>query len=491
MSTRYRGADPVVVPGEDRLEQFVRRLQSPAQLKGFLLLMTFLVLAIGLSMGLLFGSYYVTIGLVVGILGFLGIAIWPYTGVLLMLALLYLRPEEKMPQLVGLRLPLTVSFLTLIVWVLQMMAAQKVRLAHLPQNRLMVGFMGAIVLSTLPLFYPTFTVDAAMEVAKLLLLYGLIVNLVDTPGRVRFFLGLLVAFSVYVAFDAIHFYYQGLNLSEGDRTYGSGIFNDPNDLAQVLVVAIPFALNYLFARRAPIANMLGGAPCIILLYAIYLTDSRGGFLALLVALVAHFRKLLGRSGLLVGGAVLVLLLLFAPSRMDTVSTEEGSAQGRIQAWSAGIQMLKTNPLLGVGYRQFTQYHERTAHNSFVLCFAETGLLGFFFWIGLLYATMKMLTSIQKAESAGATFSLDPTVPKAIQTALIGYLTAAFFLSRTYNPVLYLLIGIAGAACLVMRQEHPIEFVMTRRDTKMIWAICIGGVSFTYVFVRLFAIWGSG
>ena len=52
------------------------------------------------------------------------------------------------------------------------------------------------------------------------------------------------------------------------------------------------------------------------------------------------------------------MLLFAPpayfDRMGTItSPTDGSAQGRIQAWSGGIGMAVNNPVFGVGAGQFS------------------------------------------------------------------------------------------------------------------------------------------
>ncbi len=63
-----------------------------------------------------------------------------------------------------------------------------------------------------------------------------------------------------------------------------------------------------------------------------------------------------------------------------------SASERLVAWTEGLEMLKAQPILGVGYGQFLDHHTLTAHNSLVLCFAETGLLGCFFWVGLFVVT---------------------------------------------------------------------------------------------------------
>ena len=57
-------------------------------------------------------------------------------------------------------------------------------------------------------------------------------------------------------------------------------------------------------------------------------------------------------------------------------------------------MLKAQPILGVGYGQFVDHHPLTAHNSLVLCFAETGLLGSFFWVGLFVVTVLELQRVK-------------------------------------------------------------------------------------------------
>src|SRR5258705_278562 len=108
---------------------------------------------------------------------------------------------------------------------------------------------------------------------------------------------------------------------------------------------------------------------------------------------------------IVGVIVAVVFLNFgSSSRINEIDSKEQSAQGRIAAWSEGLQMFKRNPVIGVGYGMFTNSYPLTAHNSFVLSFAETGLIGAYFWVGLLYVS---LLGFCRLAAASRTFPPDP------------------------------------------------------------------------------------
>ena len=122
-----------------------------------------------------------------------------------------------------------------------------------------------------------------------------------------------------------------------------------------------------------------------ILVALYYTNSRGALVGLGATLVSFsFLKFRSVAGPLVAAVLLCLLAVAAPSRGSEIDAGESSAQTRIQSWAEGWSMLKMHPLTGVGYDQFTEYHSRVAHNSFVHTFAELGLLGAFCFVGMFY-----------------------------------------------------------------------------------------------------------
>jgi len=116
-------------------------------------------------------------------------------------------------------------------------------------------------------------------------------------------------------------------------------------------------------------------------------------------------------------------------------------------------MLASRPIFGVGYGQFTDHNPLTAHNSFVLCFSETGLVGYFLWLGLIVLVTKQL---QRAVALTEYGPGEPGLAAPLRNAMAGFLTCAFFLSRSYQPGLYILLSLAISAAYCERSAVPAD-----------------------------------
>lgn len=226
------------------------------------------------------------------------------------------------------------------------------------------------------------------------------------------------------------------------RIRGLGFLNDPNDLAQAMVLALPLIWSALRPGASMRNALLVWFPGTVLLYAIYLTHSRGALIGIASLFFFGLQRRLGtaRTSLVLGSfGALAALSGFGGGR--DFSAGEESAGDRISAWYAGMQMLKAYPVLGVGYGMFTEHHHLTAHNSYLLCLAELGLVGYFFWMGLIVLTYLGLKQVMDRQPAT---SDSYRLAELTRSALIGFLTCAFFLSRSYQPTLYLTLGLGVA-----------------------------------------------
>jgi O-antigen ligase len=246
------------------------------------------------------------------------------------------------------------------------------------------------------------------------------------------------------------------------RLRGLGLINDPNDFGQLLVCVIP--LLFIFWRpKKTLKNIAFVAlPVGALLIGIYLTHSRGALLALIAIMIVASRKRIGTlPALLIAAVVFVAAMSLNFTGGRDISASAGA--DRTILWGDGLQMLKAHPLFGVGLGSFIDYCDcgHTAHNSLVVCAAELGLFGLFFWCMFLFSTMKDALAIASPEKVS---EADPAIPEeaivsrgisrieAVDKAEInrigrllvlsftGFLVAGWFLSRAYVMTFFLLGG---------------------------------------------------
>jgi O-Antigen ligase len=279
--------------------------------------------------------------------------------------------------------------------------------------------------------------------------------------------------------------------TEGEEWRGSpriralGFMHDPNDLAMGMIVALGL-IGGAWRPKLQLRNLLLAACAGALVYGVHLTGSRGGTVALLVVLWRFAASRLGSV------PSLVLLVALGAGAMSVdfggrplfIQADE-STSGRLVAWTEGFEMLRTRPILGVGYGQFVDHHTLTAHNSLVLCFAETGLLGSFFWVGLFVVTLLELHALKNLPGDEPFDDLARQWAEGLQLSLIGFMTAAFFLSRTFVPTLYLIIGLSAAVAAIARDANRSIPVPALPALGMLVLACeLGSIGVVYTILKL-------
>jgi O-antigen ligase len=233
-----------------------------------------------------------------------------------------------------------------------------------------------------------------------------------------------------------------------------------------LVGAVPLLLMFVVSGRGLWQRAVGVAGVAACLMGIVATHSRGGSIGLAVGVVAW--ALLARNKAMAMAAVLVAaagVLALAPSsfwqRNNTIAgyQEDESVHGRIQAWHVAGRAFDEHPVLGVGEQAFLKAWDNyapldagparyVAHNLFLECLAELGVVGLF---GLLGFVGVSLWSAFRARNGplGAE-------ARALFAALIGYLVCQQFSGYSLSWFLYALCGFAACADHWAPRRAPAE-----------------------------------
>ncbi|HEX3967562.1 MAG TPA: O-antigen ligase family protein [Edaphobacter sp.] len=245
------------------------------------------------------------------------------------------------------------------------------------------------------------------------------------------------------------------------RLKGHGQINDPNDFAQLIVCVLPLIFAFWRSKSFVRNFFVVLVPAGILIWGMYLTHSRGAILALLAIVIMAVRKKIG----LIPGLLLAAVLFAAVSATNfsggrDISTSAGA--DRTALWGDGLELLKAHPIFGVGFGLMPDYVSQTAHNSIVVCAAELGLFGLFFWSMFLVPSVRdafVIASPGEAKELppwetekGTPYSVataktngpDPAEIKKLGQLLLlsftGFLVSGYFLSRAYVMTLFLLGG---------------------------------------------------
>lgn len=257
-----------------------------------------------------------------------------------------------------------------------------------------------------------------------------------------------------------------------ERVWGppGSFIEDNNEFGLALIMTIPMIrflqmqVQHKWGKWALTGAMLLCAA------AVFGTHSRGAFLAIF-AMGAIFWWRSGKRVL--GGIVIVVaaiaLLSFMPEkwvdRMNSIGNyeQDGSAQGRLGAWSASWNMAFHYPT-GVGYNQVRQdlfdrfSHKpevgaRAAHSIYFQILGNHGFVGLFLFVGIWFATWWNASWLRRNAircSPEAKWCAD--LGSMTQVALVGYLVGGSFLSLAYFDLPYNLMMLAALARVWVMKE---------------------------------------
>jgi putative inorganic carbon (HCO3(-)) transporter len=405
-----------------------------------------------------------------------------YAGLFLFTIVLYARPAEFYPSPLTNSLAFIIAVATLIVFVPSQLSVDGTLTARPREVNLVLLFCLTGLLSIPLAVNPAegwFTFSDTF--IRCVVIFIVMVNAVRTAARLKGLLLIAIAVSIWLSVGAINDYRLGLLTIEGYRVggRGSGIFGNSNDMALHLVTIVPIAVALLFGARGLIKKIFYGACALLMLAAIVLTYSRGGFIGLLVALGFLAWKLGRRHRLSIfalATIIVVLFLVLAPgnyaARILSIFVPSldpvGSSGARKEELFRSLYIALRHPLLGIGmgnYAAEMSYRGLVTHNSYTQVAAEMGMAALAIYTMFIITPLKRLGQVARETFSARDDSRYYYLAIGLQASLLGYMACSFFASVAYLWYVYYLVGYAVCLRRLYEAETGKMVVLEKQRAK--------------------------
>ena len=291
----------------------------------------------------------------------------------------------------------------------------------------------------------------------------------------------------------------------------------PNAVATVLEVVFPMAVAFTFARRRAANWVVGGAMMLILLYAIFLTYSRGAFVGLAGALfVLGVAFILSRlphlprfatwaaAGFGVIIAIMVVVALFNLNPAQPLPILNRAVDPRLTLYHNSLYVARDYAFTGIGMgNTFAKVYSRYSllilplfisypSNLLLSVWLNQGLLGLVAFLGLIVTYYRYVTHIIRHAKPSIMFH-------GLWLGVTASLVHGLFDARQYTespmvmPVLFIAIGLTIAYGQVALKEEGVWLSIRHwlRQGLLFYAapiLIVGMIAFLALQTWLTAAW---
>jgi O-antigen ligase len=337
--------------------------------------------------------------------------------------LAYVESVEEFGGLGGFEISLTTIALALLyVRSVILLVASPARERIRPAARIsrpLALYLGFAALSATTAADASLSLRELFLLTELFLLYLYLVTWVRTADDLRFVTAMLMTglvleslIMIYGAYVGETFWVGGVRIrvdTAGGLVRAGGTVGPPNSAAAYLSLLIAPTVSVLMTNTRRSVKAAAICCAAVAAAALVVTQSRGGWFAVLISLAvvwfgAARHSLRALVVPIVSAVLIALVVIFSGDIITSRLTEDdqGSAESRFPLMQTAMQIIRDQPLLGVGPNNYSTAMKQygavygywgdwvyTVHNKFLLVWAETGVGGLVSFVWFLIETIRL------------------------------------------------------------------------------------------------------
>lgn len=270
------------------------------------------------------------------------------------------------------------------------------------------------------------------------------------------------AFAALIGLTGIY----GVSQSVNDARLSGG-FDDPNELAAVVVPALVLSAFAFVATSSRLARWACVALAALFLYVLAQTDSQAGIVALAAAMILAI-VVSGRARPLATAVVIAFMLAATayytfytrPVALQTIASSS-NVGARETLWTVAGRVILDHPIAGVGAGNFVVaepaytatgtnlpradlvVRPELVHNSYLQVWAELGTVGMIAFLAVIGGSLLLALRAVRIAEMSEDRELE-LLGRGFLIGTIAMLVAFFFATNQYEKQLWLLIAVGPA-----------------------------------------------
>jgi putative inorganic carbon (HCO3(-)) transporter len=381
----------------------------------------------------------------------------------------YVRPQEIYKVINVLPIARITLILALVAFVLE---RRRLRFGIL--EILLTIFSVIVVASSVTAFDSSHSYQKLPDFFSWILIYVLIANTVDTEERFLIFMLSFLLYSFKMSqYGTRSWARDGFVFRNWGTTGAPGWFQNSGEFGIQMCIFLPLVVAFIVALRSYWPRWLQFAAWVVPVTAvtgIVGSSSRGALVGLgAVVLWAISTSRSKVRGMAAGVVLIGLVYAITPSQQQTRFEQAGadeSSVARTTMWKHGLEMMRDYPILGIGYDNWTEYHDINygghgllAHNSFIQAGSELGDVGLIVFLAMIATAFVInrrtrLLTVRLSDRGKFMFYM----ARALDGSLIGLIVSGFFISVLYYPFFWinfaLTVALYNSAVGAVQSEGP-------------------------------------
>jgi hypothetical protein len=400
-----------------------------------------------------------------------------FTCIVLFLAIYHLKPQEWTSLFATIRFAQLTMFASVASLFFRGRSLKASDFFRTPHDWAMIVFFGWVVIASPGPF------DTFKEFLNRLVFYVVIVQTLTSWDRIKRFLGWWTGMLVAVAALALMGEYFFDPLGSHSITHGImkdrlilnlSMVNNPNALGHTVVPVIPMLYYFCIWKRPLFMKEVGLISFAIPLWCVYLTFSKGAYLAGAATLLATM--MFGRPkavqiallAIALAGGITAVQTLPRMNELQKTKTDE-AIQGRIRAFTYGRGYYDTLTR-GVGQGKFIESllrdhnYYKASHSTYVQTGAELGRTGLFLFMLIIWTSARTLlfARTQNAEQE--------RVRRILFVLLLTYCVSGWMVDFAYRASFFMFVAAIGAfhRMLYLKAETSEETEQISQRPEFAW-----------------------